>query len=487
MSAAPGKRWQPFLNAIHPAGAANRVRGLGGKAEAWAALDPAADGRQSTDLVLLAPTFGQSLRPGWLKRALRISVEALSADGILYALVPWPWRGRVAKALARHGLETGTVIGHFDAPGSASYVQLSRAPLLYALENLPIPRARPYRYAAKALTGITGGTSLFAALLPKAGLPAFHRGREPPFARLLGRSAARTSLVVTTRWHSPDSEATIFLFPDSASLPATVAKIGKAGTDEASRLARLGHAAAMAGIGVPRVIERARDGDGAMIVETVVPGSPVAALLRRRPDRLEAVVDGLARRLAEWQRLTLTTAELTPQRREEEFLAPVRLLIDELPRGAAYLDWIARRSRELLGRPLPWVAAHNDLTMSNVLSDAQGGLGIVDWNGAQPDGLPLADFCYAACDALSVTREHGDRAAAFLDCFAASGSHRALISRHEELLRQDLPGAEDWIELCFHVGWLQHAMNERLRAASSQPRPFLAIARALAHGFDRGL
>ena len=45
-------------------------------------------------------------------------------------------------------------------------------------------------------------------------------------------------------------------------------------------------------------------------------------------------------------------------------------------------------------------AAHNDLTMANVLTSREG-IGILDWEAAVADGLPMTDLWYALADAVS--------------------------------------------------------------------------------------
>jgi hypothetical protein len=124
------------------------------------------------------------------------------------------------------------------------------------------------------------------------------------------------------------------------------------------------------------------------------------------------------------------------------------------------------------------VATHHDLTMANVLV-ADDGLGIVDWESATASGTPLADFCYAAADAVAARTGYRARLTAFTACFARDG---ALAREVEQLGRQLAPGpaaTHDPLDLWFHTCWLQHADNE-LRRGLGGPRPFREIVGWLA-------
>lgn len=477
-----------FLSALHPLGAARHVLGIGGRAGAWTASTLKSDAKLAADVVVLAPSVAQCISRGWLAGATRLAFEALSTDGILHAVVPWFGRAYATRLLHQQGLETAPAISHFRMSGNtACHVPVQRQPLLYAFESLPIRRARLYRPLLRALLAFACGPKILAALLPATAISAFRAGGSPPFSWLLGARSGAVA-VVASGWHS-SSATLVFGFLPGATEPAVVAKTYELGAankvnDEVARIADLGAAVLEAGASVPVVMGRRDLGSTASVVETVVSGRPVALLLRRHPRLLAPFIDELAGWLERWNRLTLTTARLSPARREAEILLPAEVLRDELSRGADYLDWIACSSRRFVGAMLPLAASHNDLTMSNVLRDSVGRLGVIDWDGAQPDGFPLVDFWYGACDAVSAVGGHADRALAFADCFVEGGRFRPMMMRCEARLRQAFGGADEWINLCFHAVWLQHAMNERQRGRSGASRPFLSIVQTLALRFD---
>ena len=130
--------------------------------------------------------------------------------------------------------------------------------------------------------------------------------------------------------------------------------------------------------------------------------------------------------------------------------------------------------------PIPFVAAHNDLTMANLLQDRKEGLGVLDWETASETGLPLTDLYYALVDAVVATDGNSDRLAAFESCFSPGGEHRALLSQLQQRIIAGIGFPGELSFLCLHACWLQHAVNESNVAAASDARPFLQIVQWLA-------
>ena len=129
---------------------------------------------------------------------------------------------------------------------------------------------------------------------------------------------------------------------------------------------------------------------------------------------------------------------------------------------------------------MPLVATHNDLTMVNVFVERSGSLGVVDWESAREQGLPLVDFYYAAADAAAAANRYADRLAAFREQF---GDEAGSMSTARELERR-LVGAlglrPEVVQLAFHVCWIQHAAAEQRATLEPAHRPFLEILRSVA-------
>jgi hypothetical protein len=207
----------------------------------------------------------------------------------------------------------------------------------------------------------------------------------------------------------------------------------------------------------------------------------MASLIREGHHRdLCVIANRLSDWLCCWNSKTVRHVELTPRLAEQLILSAARPLAGSIDRASAYLEWLSGETGRLVGTKVPLVAAHNDLTMANVLADAAGIRSIVDWEAASIEGLPLTDLRYAVCDAAAAIGKC-DRATAFRACFLERGAHRQSLERSEAVLREVVGGPPDWLELCVHAGWLRHAANEQARSSSSRfDASFLAIANLLA-------
>jgi aminoglycoside phosphotransferase (APT) family kinase protein len=168
---------------------------------------------------------------------------------------------------------------------------------------------------------------------------------------------------------------------------------------------------------------------------------------------------------------------------ERRLVMPATTLRLDLPES--YLAWLRSQADAAMGESLPSVATHGDLTMSNVLL-AGGSLGIVDWEAADADGLPLRDLLYAAVDATAARDDYRDRLSAFARCFPVHGASIAPLAAGLDRLRRDAGLTETTTTLCVHACWLQHAADERGKRGPGEARPFLSIVRYLAERASRG-
>jgi hypothetical protein len=215
-----------------------------------------------------------------------------------------------------------------------------------------------------------------------------------------------------------------------------------------------------------------------VLLEDAVPGRVAATVLDAQPGSLEAVLEGIATWLAGWHARTAAVAEVTREELERDLVAPAEALAHRVPGGDRYTAWLAERCAAIVGTPLPRVGVHHDLTMWNVLLDDGGGLGVVDWEGAEGSGLPLGDFLYAAVDAVAATRAYRNRESAFEQCFAPGGAHRATVARLQERLVRALGISGEQVIVCFHACWLRHAVDPR-RTDRADREPFLRIVEGL--------
>lgn len=462
-----------FVKAIHASGASQRIRVITG------AMEPPTP-RRSADFVLLAPVlpfqFGRKLED-----IVSDAVAAMAPGGMVYAVAPRQLRRRTLRLLRGHGLKTGLPKLHLRSGAARYYIPLTARSLRFAVDSWPLPRR--WRFLAKLLSAIPGSSTILNLLLPTVGFAAYRQGNRP-FSWLLSRLNSRANeALVATSWRLTEASALVFGFAGKNSVPAIVAKQAppskrRTAAHESNMLTQVASIAQQAGVGAPELIEFV-DGGQTYLLETGVSGRPISGLLANRPGDLSGIVHKLSSWLEEWHRISVRRAPLTSMDCEEMILEPARSLAEGLHFRDEYLGWLQEATSRLIGREVPWVNTHNDLTMANVLQGEDGHICVVDWEVARVRGLPLADFWYSVCDAATACGSR-DRATMFNDCFLEGGDLNALVAPHDRRLREIIGGPPEWLELCFHACWLEHAANEHTQRMADEDSPFLAIVNALA-------
>jgi hypothetical protein len=117
--------------------------------------------------------------------------------------------------------------------------------------------------------------------------------------------------------------------------------------------------------------------------------------------------------------------------------------------------------------------------MSNVLIAEGAPLGIIDWDEAREDGLPLMDFFYASADAVAAASRYRDRVKAFADCCDPGTAAGAFITAAGRRLAGPLGLSVQATALLRHAAALHHASNEHVQDGAAG-RPFLAMVQILA-------
>ena len=101
-------------------------------------------------------------------------------------------------------------------------------------------------------------------------------------------------------------------------------------------------------------------------------------------------------------------------------------------------------------------------------------VGVVDWEAARTDALPLVDVEYFAVDAVA-TAQGLSRDRAFDIC--ATGE---LVPELRARIAASLEVPPPIAELARHAAWLDHAANESERPAAARDQAFAAIVARLA-------
>jgi hypothetical protein len=118
--------------------------------------------------------------------------------------------------------------------------------------------------------------------------------------------------------------------------------------------------------------------------------------------------------------------------------------------------------------------------MVNVFVERSGSLGVVDWEDAREQGLPLVDFYYAAVDAAAAANRYANRLAAFREQFGDGAGSFSPARELERRLVAALGLRPEVVELAFHACWIQHADAEQRATREPGRRPFLEILRSVA-------
>jgi hypothetical protein len=347
------------------------------------------------------------------------------------------------------------------------------------------------RRLAPTLVGVRSLRRLVELTLPFVGL-VFVRPGTPPLgqwmAQLLPPSTPARMVIGST----PGGQRAVVHLVSSSMTLLRAAKIplsapGLASLEhEAAALRQQRGAVEAAGAHVPEG-ELVRLGAGrSALVQQPLAGMPAALLLTSGRQPFGSVASTLTDWLQRWNRETATTTKLDMAFWKREVLRPAALVAPFLTRGAELVEDLAVRCSALSDVTLPLVAGHNDLTMWNVLLDGAGSLGILDWEAAQADALPLMDFYYAIADAAAAVERYTDRRRSVEQCFGSTGQHRALVASLEKRLRTSLGLSEAAAALSFDACWIQHAANDVARHGSDASRPFLKIIEGRANHLGSG-
>ena len=205
---------------------------------------------------------------------------------------------------------------------------------------------------------------------------------------------------------------------------------------EAQGLQRAGAAPLPHPDSIPRVRARRDGGDTHQLALSPVPGRSLTRRdIRRRPSHwIGQAVDWLS----DLHRATLQEPPSALDRRERLVETPLRTLASHLPptRGYRLLVHRARSAMgPLEGRGFPSVLEHGDFCPSNLLATRSGGVSVVDWEFAEPEGFPGTDLFF------------------LLASVAVGQAGGADPQRAERAFRHAFGGREGWARPWIHRYW----------------------------------
>lgn len=237
---------------------------------------------------------------------------------------------------------------------------------------------------------------------------------------------------------------------------------------EAANL-RLVHAARPGGFdSIPRLIAHEEYRGTPLLLETAVAGRILKpSLVRQRPRQYaQAILDWIT---------PLHVATAQRNGRAAHMSGHWSELMHQLANDHPLTDSDAQlvvRTRELIApltrASLPLVFEHGDLSAPNILIADTGALNVVDWELANPEGLPAHDLffslAFVAFSRAGATTE-SQYVEAFADAFFGAGAWaRPYVERYAESLRLD----RDLLPALFVACWSTYVARraERLAAAS---------------------
>ena len=213
--------------------------------------------------------------------------------------------------------------------------------------------------------------------------------------------ASRLSCVLATPRFRSSSHVINFILSEGVPDPILVVKVPRIPGDddrlirEAANL-RTVHAARYGGFdSIPRLVACEEYLGHRLLIETALPGDSMSAALRRRQSE-SSIEAALAWLIELHQRTTQQSAHVTGWTERlideplEQFMQTMPLRTDELH----LIDQTRAITRVLRNRDVPLVFEHGDLGPPNILLSKRGGLGVVDWELAQPSGLPAVDLFF---------------------------------------------------------------------------------------------
>jgi hypothetical protein len=485
--AASGDPLTALLALLPPDGARTALRIEGGSTAVVGSPQTRAAG---ADLVIVRAAALDAFRPVWRRRVTRQVHELLAPDGVAYVLAPGPSRAVIRRLLGRSGLRSAGALLHLPlarrpqllvpltASEGARVRAQARAPLSWRRKALGRAlRLRPIRVA-------------LTSLLPGVGLVVRRPGARPCFSWLYkpaGVPETAPLATITVSWRGLGAGATVTAWSPGAWDGVVVAKVARDSDDalaaEYASLVALGASARDAGAAVPRPHGLKSVGPWRALIESHVPGRRADNLLRRDSGRALHLLTEITVWLARWHRATVSVEPLGEARVTALLLGPLAML-DGVLEDESYRRWVTALAARVQGRPAPLVAAHNDLTMANIVWSARDGLGVLDWASAAPDGLPLMDFFYTVVDAVHVA-QGTSRLQAFEASFGRSGRYHSHVRRLCGELTQAVSVDADLAAAAFHACFLHHAVNER-RADPTLAGPFLELVRRAGRMTARG-
>jgi len=270
----------------------------------------------------------------------------------------------------------------------------------------------------------------------------------------------RFSCVMMTPRFRASSHVIGFVLAEGRTEPILVVKLPRLPGDndrldrEVTNLHVTNRARAEDDASIPRVVAYEDFHQHRLLIETAVPGRPMSpAVVRRQPELCtEAPITWL---------LNLHLATATRSAKHDEWFErlvenPLNQLKKMLPLSAEegrLIDQTIAMMNPFRDGDLPLVMEHGDFSSPNILQDENGRAGVVDWELAEPQGLPAADLFFFLTY-IAFAKQNARKNADYLNAFQqAFFGPKAWAWPHVARYREQLDLAPEIIVPLFVTTW----------------------------------
>lgn len=295
-----------------------------------------------------------------------------------------------------------------------------------------------------------------------------------------GTPEQMTSLIVTPRFHA-SSHVVFLIMPQDRPRPVLVAKVPRLAGEGETLVREIANLRAVQDSrdggfdSVPRVVAFEQQWDRPILIETALAGAPLD------PPTVRSDSAAACRLVVDWLVEIQNATRTAPEARDDWFqrlvAQPLTYLEENIALTAAERDRLLR-TREMVAPlatlDLPLVVEHGDLSHPNLMLRTNGdqtppGIGVVDWELADLQGLPGCDlffFLTYVTFALHKSRENGRHVEAFRNAFFGPQSWvNPYVRQYAE--RVHLPAQA--LTPLFVLTWVRYLAGLLIRLDAAEP------------------
>ncbi|MGH7456959.1 MAG: aminoglycoside phosphotransferase family protein, partial [bacterium] len=285
----------------------------------------------------------------------------------------------------------------------------------------------------------------------------------------------RLSCVMMTPRFRASSHVICFVLAEERTEPILVVKLPRLPGDndrldrEVANLHVANRARAEEDKSIPRVVAYEDYHEHRLLIETAVPGRPMSpAIVRRQP---ELCIEPALTWLLDLQQATVSSTPRDDrdwfERLVEQPLQQFKALLPHSAEEASLVDQTLALMRPFRDHDMPLVMEHGDFSSPNILQDEKSRVGVVDWELAEPKGLPAADlffFLTYIAFARQNARKNVDYLKAFQHAFFGPKAWAwSYVARYRERLKL----APELLAPLFVVTWGRYVAGLVMRLQES--------------------